>query len=155
MQCSHDNFRSDPEEFEGYSFEHLDLFYEEDFQLLLCSDFDKGKDMVFLNKDTCDNVFHLPSFPLSRNVTKDASRGCASCLNFSLGQGLFLEFKGRLNALRSLVSQSFNFPIKGCQSSSRFLLVPSQTLGSDEVQFSQLSDSFSQPLEFFTFHDPF
>jgi hypothetical protein len=70
--------------------------------------------------------------------------------------GPFIEFKGRLNALRrSLLSQSFNFPLKGCQSSSRFLLVPSQTSGSDEVQGSQPSDSLSQPLEFLTFHDPF
>jgi hypothetical protein len=64
MQFSHDNFQSYPEEFDEYSFEHLDLFYEENFQLSLCSDFDKCEDMVHLNKDTCDKVFHLPSFPL-------------------------------------------------------------------------------------------
>jgi hypothetical protein len=57
MKCSHDNFRSYPEEFDEYSFELLDLFYEEDFQLSLCLDFDKGEDMVRLKKDTCDKVF--------------------------------------------------------------------------------------------------
>jgi hypothetical protein len=48
MQCSHDNFQSYLEAFDEYSFEHLDLFYEGDFQLSLCSNFDKGEDMVRL-----------------------------------------------------------------------------------------------------------
>jgi hypothetical protein len=49
MQCSHNDFWSYLEEFDEYSLEHLDIFYEEEFQPPLCSDFDKGEDMVFLN----------------------------------------------------------------------------------------------------------
>jgi hypothetical protein len=113
--------------------------------------------MVCPMQDACDEVFQPPSFiPSSHYVTKDAAGRHASCLKFSPGQSLFLEFKGRLNALRkSFISQSFNFPLISCQSSSRFLLVPSQTSGSDEVHDSQPSDSLSQPLESSTFHDPF
>jgi hypothetical protein len=77
-------------------------------------------------------------------------------LKFSLGKSLLLEFKGRLNTLRrSLLSQSFIFPLKNFQSSSRFLLVPSQTSGCDDVQGSQPSDSLSQYFEPLIFHDPF
>jgi hypothetical protein len=154
VQCSHDDFRSYLEDFDEHPFEHLDLF--EDFQPPSCSYFDKGEDIVFLKQDTCDKVFQLPSNPLSRYVTKDAVGKHVPYLKFSLGKGLLLEFKGRLNALRrSLLSRSFNFPLRSCQSSSRFLLVPSQTSGNDEVQGSQPSNSLSQPLESLTFHDPF
>jgi hypothetical protein len=62
MQCSHNDFWSYLEEFDEYSFEHLDIFYEEEFQPPLCSFFDKGEDMVFLKQDTCDEVFQPPSF---------------------------------------------------------------------------------------------
>jgi len=66
---SPDDFRSYLEDFDEYSFEHLDLFYEEYYQPSLCSDIDKGKDVSFLNKDTCDKVFQLPSINLPRYVT--------------------------------------------------------------------------------------
>jgi hypothetical protein len=154
--CSPDDFRSYLEDFDEYSFEHLDLFYEEDYQPPLCSDLDKGEDVACLKQDTCDKVFHLPSTTLPRYVTKDVVGKHVPCPKFSLGKSLLLEFKGRLNTLRrSLLSQSFIFPLRNCQSSSRFLLVPSQTLGIDDVQGSQPSDSLSQPLESLTFHDPF
>jgi hypothetical protein len=54
--CSPNDFWSYLEDFDEYSFEHLDLFYEEDYQPLLCSDIDKGKDVSFLKQDTCDKV---------------------------------------------------------------------------------------------------
>jgi hypothetical protein len=156
MQCFHDDFHSYLEDFDDYFFEHLDLFSEEDCQPPLCSDFDKGEDVVFLKQDTCDKVFQLPSIALPHYVTKDATGKHVPCLKFSPGKSLLLEFKGRLNALRrSLLSRSFNLPLRSFQSSFRFLLVPSQTSGNDYVQGSQPSDSLSQLLEPLTFHDPF
>jgi hypothetical protein len=43
LQHSHDDFWSYPGGFDTYSFEHLDLFYEENFQPSLCSNFDEGR----------------------------------------------------------------------------------------------------------------
>jgi hypothetical protein len=48
MQCSPDDFQSYLEDFDDYSFEHLDLIYEEDYQPPLCSNFYKGEDISFL-----------------------------------------------------------------------------------------------------------
>jgi hypothetical protein len=156
VQCSPDDFRSYLEDFDEYSFEHLDLFYEEDYQPSLCSNFDKGEDVACLKQDTCDKVVQLPSTTLPRYVTKGVVGKHVPCLEFSPGQSLLLESKGRLNTLRrSLLSQSFNIPLRNCQSSSRFLLVLSQTSGCDDVQGSQPSDSLSQSFEPLIFHDPF
>jgi hypothetical protein len=47
-QCSHDYFRLYPGGFNTYCFEHLDLFYEENFEPAWCSNFNEGKDMIFL-----------------------------------------------------------------------------------------------------------
>jgi hypothetical protein len=70
-------------------------------------------------------------------------------------ENFFLEFKGRLNALRkSLISRSFNLPLSNCQSSSRFLFIPFQALGSDKIQASQPSDPLSQPDESLPCHNP-
>jgi hypothetical protein len=49
-----DDFRSYLEAFDEYSSEHLDLPYEDDYQLPLCSDFDKSKDIFCLKKDSHD-----------------------------------------------------------------------------------------------------
>jgi hypothetical protein len=152
VQCSLDDFRSYLEDFDEYSFEHLDLFYEEDYQPSLCSNFDKGEDVAYPKQDTCDKVVHLPWTTLPRCVTKVV----VSCLEFSLGQSLLLESKGRLKTLRiSLLSQSFSFPLRNCQSSSRFLLVLSQTSRYDDVQGSQPLDSLSQSFEPLIFHNLF
>jgi hypothetical protein len=56
VQCSPNDFRSYLEYFDEYSFEHLDLFYEEDYQQPLCSNIDKGEDVSCLKQDTCDKV---------------------------------------------------------------------------------------------------
>jgi hypothetical protein len=154
--CSPDDFRSYLEDFDEYSFEHLDLFHEEDYQPPLCSDLDKGEDIACLKQGTCDKVFQPPSITLPRYVTKGAVGKHVPCLKFSPGKSLLLEFKGRLNALRrNLLSQYSNLPLRSCRSSSRFLLVPSQTSGCDDVQGSQPSDSLSQSFEPLIFHDPF
>jgi hypothetical protein len=154
--CSPDDFRSYLEDFDQYSFEHSDLFYEENYQPPLCSDLDKSEDIAFLKQDTCDKIFQPPSITLPCYVTKGVVGKHVPCLEFSLGKSILLEFKGRLNTLRrSLLFQSFNFPLENCRSSSRFLLVPSQTSGCDDVQGSQPSDSLSQSFEPLIFHDPF
>jgi hypothetical protein len=62
LQHSHDDFWSYPRGFDTYSFEHLDLFYEEYFQPPLCSNFDEGEAMIFLEKDFCDESFHPSPF---------------------------------------------------------------------------------------------
>jgi hypothetical protein len=90
MHCSHDDLWPYLEDFHDYSFEHSDIFYEEDFQPLLCSVFYKGEDMVCLKKDTCDEVFYPPSFLLSHHVTKDAFGKHVPWLNFSPGKIFFL-----------------------------------------------------------------
>jgi hypothetical protein len=141
------------EDFDEYSSEHLNLFHEEDYQPPLCSDIE---DIACPKKDPCDKVFHLPLTTLPCYVTKGVVGKHVLCLKFSLGKSLLLEFKGSLNTLRrNLLSQSFNLPLRNCHSSSRFLLVPSQALGCEEVQGSQPSDSLSQSFEPLIFHDPF
>jgi hypothetical protein len=135
--CSHDNFWSYHEDFNEHSFDHLDLFYEEDYKPSLHSDLDKGENVACLKQDTCDKVFQLPSITLPHYVTKDVVRKHVPCPKFSLGKSLLLKFKGRLNTLRrSLLSQSFSFPLINCQSSSRLFLVPSQTSRIYDVQCS-------------------
>ena len=118
MQCSPDDFWSYLEEFYEYSFENLYLFYEKYYQPSLYSNFDKGEDVACLKQGTCDKASQLPSTTLPRYVTKGVVVKHVPCPKFSLGQSLPLEFKGRLNTLRrSLLSQSFSFPLKNCQSS--------------------------------------
>jgi len=46
--CSSDGFLSYLEDFDEYSFDKLDLFYEEDYQPPLCLDIDKGEDISCL-----------------------------------------------------------------------------------------------------------
>jgi hypothetical protein len=124
--CSPNDFRSYLEDFDECSFEHLDLFHEEYYQSLLCSDVDKGQEISCREKNPYDTIFQLPLTILSRCVTKGVVGKHALCLKFSLGKSLLLEFKGRLNtSRRSLLSQSFSLPLRNCQSSSTFLLVPS------------------------------
>jgi hypothetical protein len=73
LQHSRDDFRSYPGRFDTYSFEHLDLLDEEDFQPSLCSNFDEGEDMIFPKQDFCDEIFQPSSFPSSRHVIEDAA----------------------------------------------------------------------------------
>jgi hypothetical protein len=61
----HDDFWSYLGGFNTYYFEHLDLFYEEYFQPLVCSNFDEGKDMIGIEHDLCDESFHPSPFSLA------------------------------------------------------------------------------------------
>jgi hypothetical protein len=121
--CPPYDFQSYLEYFDEYPFEHLDLFYEEYYQPPSCSDLDRGEDIAFPTHSTCDKVIQ-PPFTLPRCVTKGVVGKHFPCVEFSPGQSLLLEFKGRLNTLRRiLLYHSFNFPLEICQSFSRFLLV--------------------------------
>jgi hypothetical protein len=95
LQYSHDDFRSRPKEFDAYSFEHLDLFYEENFQPSLCSNFDKGEDMVSLEKDFCD-----------KNFQPTLLSSCHSASNM---------IGGSFHDGHPLVIQSFFQPLAGCR----------------------------------------
>ena len=152
----HDDFQSYLEVFDEYSYEHLNLFHEEDYRPPLCSDINKGEDIAFPKKDPYDDVFHLPLTILSRYITKGVAGKYVLSIKFSLRQSLLLEFKGRLNtSRRSISSESFNLPLRTSQSPSRFLLFPSQTSDCEDFQGSQPSDSLSQSIGPLTFHDPF
>jgi len=52
-----DDFRSYLEDFDNYSFEHSDSFYEENYQPSLCSDLDKCEEVACLKQDTYDKIF--------------------------------------------------------------------------------------------------
>jgi hypothetical protein len=65
LQYSHDDFRSCPEEFDSYSFEQLDLFYEEKFQPSWCCNFDKGEDTVSLERIFVTRISNLLYYHLA------------------------------------------------------------------------------------------
>jgi hypothetical protein len=134
----------------------LDLFHEEDYQPPLCLDIDKGEGISCPIKDPYDNVSQLPLIILSRYITKGVVGKHVLCLKFSLRKILLLELKGRLNTSRRILLSQFSIlPLRNCQSSPRFLLVPSQTSDCEDIQGSQPSDSLSQSIEPLIFHYPF
>jgi hypothetical protein len=90
VQYSPDDFRSYLEYFDEYSFDHLDLFYEEDYQPPLFSNLGIGDDIACLKQGTCDKVLQTPSIPLPRYVTKGVVGRHVPCLDFSLGESLLL-----------------------------------------------------------------
>jgi hypothetical protein len=58
----HDDFQPFPRRFDTYSFEHLDLFYEEYFQPPLCSNFDEDEALICPKQDFHDESSHPSSF---------------------------------------------------------------------------------------------
>jgi hypothetical protein len=154
--CSPNNFRSYLEDFDEYSIEHLDLLYEEYYQLSLGSSLNKSEEVSFLKQDTCDKIFHLPLITLPHYVTEGMVWKHVPYPKFFVGQSLLLKFRGRLSTLRrSLLSQSSSFPLRNCQSSFKFSPSPSQASNCEDVRGGQPSDSSSQSIEPLTFHDPF
>jgi hypothetical protein len=147
--CFPDDFRSYLEYFDEYPSEHLDSFYEEDYQPPLCSDFDKN--IVCLKKNSHDIFLQPPIITLPCCFIKGMAWDYNFCIEFPLKQTR--ESKGWLKTTSSsLSSQCFNFPLRVCQSPTRSLSVPLEcedVLGS---QFAELLSQFSEP---WTFHDPF
>jgi hypothetical protein len=143
---SPDDFRSYLEDFDEYSSEHLDLFYEENFQPSFCSE---NEEVACLKQNTCDEIFYLPFITLPRYVTEGMVWKHIPYPKSFVGKSLFLDFRGRFGTLRrSLLSQSSSFPLRSCQSPFRFLLIPFQDSDCEKVRGSQ-------PFEPLTFHDPF
>jgi hypothetical protein len=86
VQYLPDDFRSYLEAFDEYSSEHLDLPYEDDYQLPLCSDFDRSKNIVCLKKDSHDFSLQLPVITLSCFSIKGVVGKYIFMLSFLLGK---------------------------------------------------------------------
>jgi hypothetical protein len=156
MLCSPNNFRSYLEDFDDCSSEHLDLFYEENYQPSLCSDIDKNEEVTSLKQDTCDKIFHPPLITLPCFVTEGMVWKHVPFPKSPVRQNLILDFRGKLSTSRkSLLSQFSSFPFRNGQSSFQFLLIPSQTSNCEDVQGSHHLDSSSWSFEPLNFQNPF
>jgi hypothetical protein len=110
MLCFPNNFRSYLENFDDFSSEHLDLFYEDDYQPPLCSSFDRSKNVVCLKRDSHDLFLQPPFITLPCCIIKGVVGNHTFCIEFPLKQTL--ESKGWLNITSlSLSYQFFNFPL--------------------------------------------
>jgi hypothetical protein len=101
--CSPNNFRSYLEEFDDCSSEHLDLFYEENYQPSLCSYIDKNEEFTSPKKDTCDNIFHLPLITLPCYVTEGVVWKHVPYPKSPIRQNLILDFRGKLSTSRRIL----------------------------------------------------
>jgi len=57
LQHFHDDFQPFPRRCDMHSFKHFELFYEEDFQPPLCSDFDEDEAMIGPGQEFHDKSF--------------------------------------------------------------------------------------------------
>jgi hypothetical protein len=111
VPCFPDDFRSYLEDFDDCSSEHLDLFYENDHQSPLCSDFDTSKNIVYLKKDSHDFSLQPPVVTLPRFSIKGLVGKYIFYIEFPLRQTR--ESKGWLKTTDfSLSSQFFNLPLE-------------------------------------------
>jgi hypothetical protein len=154
VPCFPDDFRSYLEDFDDCSSEHLDLFYEDDYQPLLCSDFDASKNIVCLKKVSHDFSLQPPVITLPCLSIKGVVGKYIFYVELPLRQTL--DSKGRLDtASLSQLSQFFNFPLVVCQSSARSLSIPSLTSEREDALGSQFAGPLSQFSEPCFSHDPF
>jgi hypothetical protein len=103
VPCFLDDFWSYLEGFDEYSSEHLDLFCEDDHQPLLCSGFDRSKNIVCLKKDSHDIFLQPPLITLPCCIIKGVVGSHILCIEFPLRQTL--ESKGWLKTtILSLLS---------------------------------------------------
>jgi hypothetical protein len=136
-----DDFRSYLEDFNDCSSEHLDLFYEDNYQPLLCYDFDKN--IVCLKKVSHDFSLQPPVVTLPCLSIKGVVGKYIFYVELPLRQTL--DSKGWLDtASLSQVSQFFNFPLVVCQSSTRSLSIPSLTSEREDALGSQFVGPLSQ-----------
>ena len=125
--CSPTIFRSYLEDFDDCFSEHLDLFYKESYQPVLCSDLDKSEEVTSLKQDTCDKTFHLTLITLTHYVTKGVVRKHVHYPKSPVRQNLALDFRGKLSTSRKgLLPHFSSFPFKKCHPSFQFLLIPYQ-----------------------------
>jgi hypothetical protein len=154
IPCFPDDFRSYLEEFDDFFSEHLDLFYANDYQPLLFSDFDASKNMVFLKNVSHDfslqpSVITLSCFSIKGVVGK-------YFFDVELPLRQTLDSKGWLDTTSlSQLSQIFNFPLVVFHSFARSLSIPSLTSEHEDVLGSQLAGPLSHFSRPYNFHDPF
>jgi hypothetical protein len=141
-------------DFDDCSSERLDLFYEDDYQPLLCSDLDTSNNIVCLKKVSHHFSLQPPVITSPCLSIKGVVGKCIFHVELPLRQTL--DSKGRLDtASLSQLSQFFNFPLVVCQSSPRSLSIPSLTSEREDALGSQLVGPLSQfsgpctPHEFF------
>ena len=101
--CSPNNFWSYLEDFDDYSSEHLDLFYEESYQPSFYSDLDKSEEVTSVKQDACDKVFHLPLITLPLYVTKGMFWKHFLYPKSSIRQKIILDFGGRFSTSRRIL----------------------------------------------------
>jgi hypothetical protein len=107
--CFPNDFRSYLEDFDDCSSEHLDLFYEDDYQPPLCSSFDRSKNVVCLKKDSHDIFLQPPLITLPCCIIKGVVGNYIFCIEFPLKQTQ--ESKGWLKTTSlSLSSQPNRTP---------------------------------------------
>jgi hypothetical protein len=149
-----DDFWSYLEAFDEYSFEHLDLPYEDHYHQPLCSDFDRSKNIVCLKKDSRDLFLQLPVITFSCFSIRGVVGKYIFNVEFPLRKTL--DSKGWLGtASLSQLSQFLNFPLIACHSSARSLSIPSLTSECEDILGSQFVGSLSHFFEPCIFHDLF
>jgi hypothetical protein len=118
------DFQSYLEDFDDYSSEHLDLLYENDYQPLLCSGFNRSKNIVCLKKDSHDLFPQPPLIALPCCIIKGVVGNYIFYIEFPLNKTQ--ESKGCLKTTDlSPSSQFFNVPLRVFQSSSISFSIPS------------------------------
>jgi hypothetical protein len=91
LHHSHDDFQPFPRRFDTYSFEHLDLFYEENFLPPLCSDFSEHsyEGMIHLGSQESNNEYSQPSFYSSCYFTEDMTGIIFLIMTYLWGKVIF------------------------------------------------------------------
>jgi hypothetical protein len=142
------DFQSYLEMFDEYT-EHLNPFYEVDYQPTLCSDLGTSKDIVCLKEVTHGFSSQPPAVALPRFSIQGVVGKCLFRVEFPPGQTL--DFKGRLG--NTISNQFFNLLLMICQPSTKLLSI--LPLECENV----LGNQFTYPLSCFAepsmFYDPF
>jgi hypothetical protein len=90
IQHSCDDFQPFPRRYDTYSFEHFESFYEEDFQLPLCSYFSEHSYVGMVLPGQEFNSGDLqPSFSSSCYITEDTTKNYVFVANLSMGKSGF------------------------------------------------------------------
>jgi hypothetical protein len=154
IHCFPNDFRSYLEDFDDYSSEHLDLFYEDDCQSPLCSDFDTSKNIVYLKEVSHDFSLQPPVITLPCLSIKGVVGKYIFNVDFPLRQTL--DSKRWLGtASLSRLSQFFDFLLIACQSFARSLSIPLLTSEDEDVLGNQFAIPLSQFSEPCISHNPF
>jgi hypothetical protein len=147
----YDDFRSYLKDFDDCSSEHLDLFFEDDCQSHIFSDFDMSENVVCVRKVSHDFSLQPPIVILPCLSIKGVLGKYIFNVEFPLRKTL--NSKGWLGT--ACFSHFFNFPFIVFHSSARYLLIPSLTSEREDVLGNQFAGPLSQLSKPCIFHDPF